>query len=59
MTKIKVKVKEGVFPVRYDGERFSVGEELTIEDKHFNELIFEKVEESKKTTRTTKTSESE
>lgn len=59
MTKIKVKVKEGAFPVRYDGERFSVGEELTIEDKHFNELIFEKVEESKKTTRTTKTSESE
>lgn len=59
MAKIKVRVKKEAFPVRYGGERFSNGEELTIDEKHFDENLFEQVEEPKKTTRNTKTSESE
>ena len=59
MANIKVKVKEGAFPVRYKGERFLVGEELTIDEKHFNESTMNRLEEPRKTSRSTKTSESE
>lgn len=59
MANIKVKVKEGVFPVRYKGERFSSGDELTIDEKHFNDSTMEGLEEQKKASRTSKTSESE
>ncbi|WP_431030115.1 hypothetical protein [Lysinibacillus sp. LZ02] len=58
MATIKVKVKDGAFPIRYKGERFLVGDELTIDEKHFNESTMEQLEEPKKATRTTKTSES-
>lgn len=59
MPNIKVKVKDGVFPVRYKGERFSPGDEFTIDEKHFNQSTMEQLEESKKPTRNTKASESE
>ncbi len=59
MANIKVKVKEGVFPIRYKGERFFTGNELTIDEKHFTESTMQRLEEPKKATRTTKTSESE
>lgn len=59
MANIKVKVKNGAFPIRYKGERFLVGDELTIDEKHLNESIMERLEEPKKVTRSTKTSESE
>lgn len=59
MPNIKVKVKEGVFPIRYKGERFSSGDELAIDEKHFNPTAMEQLEEQKKATRTPKTSESE
>lgn len=44
MTNIKVKIKEGAFPVRYKGERFLVGQELTIDEKHFNDKNMEFIE---------------
>ncbi|MEG6615382.1 hypothetical protein V6C27_02920 [Peptococcaceae bacterium 1198_IL3148] len=47
MAKIKVKVKAGVFPVRYNGERYAAGDVVSIEDKHFNASVFEKVEATK------------
>jgi len=56
---IKVKVKNGAFPIRYKGERFLVGDEMTIDEKHLNESLMERLEEPKKVTRSTKTSESE
>lgn len=59
MANIKVKVKNGAFPIRYKGERYLVGEELTIDEKHLNELMMERLEEPKKATQSTKTSESE
>lgn len=59
MANIKVKVKDGAFPIRYKGERFLVGEELTIDEKHFNESTMKRLDEQKKTTQSTKTSESE
>jgi len=55
---IKVKVKDGAFPIRYKGERFLIGDELTIDEKHLNESIMERLEETKKAPRS-KTSESE
>lgn len=58
MANIKVKVKDGAFPIRYKGERFLVGDELTIDEKHFNESIMERLEEPKKAPRS-KTSGSE
>lgn len=63
MANIKVKIKEGAFPVRYKGERFLMGQELTIEEKHFNDQVMDRieaVEEPKKSSpRTKKTTESE
>ncbi|KYG89000.1 hypothetical protein A0U40_13310 [[Bacillus] sp. KCTC 13219] len=63
MANIKVKIKEGAFPVRYKGERFLVGQELTIDETHFNDAIMERLvvtEEPKKPApRTKKTTESE
>ncbi|MEK3935934.1 hypothetical protein MKY41_11455 [Sporosarcina sp. FSL W7-1349] len=58
MANIKVKVKDGAFPIRYKGERFLVGDELTIDDKHFDESSMERLDEPKKATRFSKTSES-
>lgn len=40
---IKVKVKS--IPVFYAGKRYESNEELTIEDSHMNEGLFEKIEE--------------
>lgn len=40
---IKVKVKS--IPVFYAGKRYESNEELTIEDSHMNESLFEKIEE--------------
>lgn len=57
MANIKVKVKDGAFPIRYKGERFLVGDELMIDEKHFNESSMERVDEPKRSTRT-KTTES-
>ncbi|QPR68548.1 hypothetical protein I6G82_02635 [Lysinibacillus macroides] len=49
--------------MRYKGERFLVGQELTIDEKHFNGAIMEQLavtEEPKKpASRTKKTTESE
>ncbi|MGN7478966.1 hypothetical protein ACTHOQ_14045 [Solibacillus silvestris] len=63
MANIKVKVKSGAFPVRYKGERFLAGQEITIDEKHFNGVIMERLavtEEPKKpAARTKKTTESE
>lgn len=59
MANIKVTVKDGAFPIRYKGERFLVGDELTIDEKHFNDLTMEKSVESKKTTQSPKPSGSE
>ena len=59
MANIKVKVKNGAFPIRYKGERFLVGEELTIDEKHLNELMMERLEEPKKAAQSSKPSESE
>ncbi|KOP78653.1 hypothetical protein AMS59_12595 [Lysinibacillus sp. FJAT-14745] len=59
MANIKVKVKNDAFPIRYKGERFLVGDELTIDEKHFIESTMEQLEEPKKATRSTKTVESE
>jgi len=59
MANIKVKVKNGAFPIRYKGERYLVGEELTIDEKHFNESMMERLDESKKAAQSSKTSESE
>jgi len=56
---IKVKVKDGAFPIRYKVERFLVGDELTIDDKYFDESSMERLEEPKKAARSSKTSESE
>lgn len=42
MAEIIVKVKEGAFPVRYNGERYSSGQEITIDEKHFNASVMEK-----------------
>lgn len=47
MAKIKARVKEGSFPIRYNGERFSIGEELVIDDKHLNKKTMELIEEIK------------
>lgn len=47
MAKIKVKVKDGAFPVRYNGERFKSGDFLSIDDKHFSAALFDKQEEAK------------
>lgn len=58
MANIKVKVKDGAFPIRYKGERFLVGDELTIDEKHLNESTMERLEEPKKAPRS-KTAESE
>lgn len=44
MTKLKVSVKENSFPIFYNGERFSVGEEFVIVEKHLNKNIMEVVE---------------
>jgi len=57
LTNIKVKVKDGAFPIRYRGERFLVGDQLVIDETHFNESSMERVDELKKPTRT-KTTES-
>jgi hypothetical protein len=43
MGKLKVTVKD--IPVRHNGEDFEPGDELVIEDKHFNKNFFEKLEE--------------
>lgn len=59
MANIKVKVKNGAFPMRYKGERYLVGEELTIDEKHLNESMMERLDESKKAAQSSKTSESE
>lgn len=59
MANIKVKVKKGAFPIRYKGERYLVGEEFTIDEKHLNESTMEKLEEPKKAVQSSKTSESE
>lgn len=59
MANIKVKVKNGAFPIRYKGERYLVGEELTIDEKHLNESMMERLDESKKAAQSSKTSESE
>lgn len=59
MANIKVKVKSGAFPIRYKGERYLVGEELTIDEKHLNESMMERLEEPKKPAQSSKTSESE
>lgn len=59
MANIKVKVKNGAFPIRYKGERYLVGEELTIDEKHLNESMMERLEEPKKAVQSSKTSESE
>lgn len=59
MANIKVKVKNGAFPIRYKGERYLVGEELTIDEKHLNESMMERLEEPKKAAQPSKTSESE
>lgn len=59
MANIKVKVKNGAFPIRYKGERYLVGEELTIDEKHFSESMMERLEEPKKAAQSSKTSESE
>lgn len=40
---LKVKVKS--FPVFYAGKRYESGSEFTIEDKHMNSELFEKIEE--------------
>lgn len=40
---LKVKVKS--IPVFYAGKRYESNEELTIEDNHMNEVLFEKIEE--------------
>lgn len=40
---LKVKVKS--IPVFYAGKRYESNEELTIEDNHMNEGLFEKIEE--------------
>lgn len=53
MAKIKVKVKDGAFPVRYNGERFKSGASLSIDDKHFDNAIFDKQEETKKDSKKT------
>lgn len=34
MTKVKVTVKQGEFPIRYEGERYLAGEEFVIDEKH-------------------------
>lgn len=50
MSKLKVSVKKGSFPIRYNGERFSVGEEFIIDEQHLNKSsmdVLEKVEETK------------
>lgn len=39
---MKVTVKS--IPVRYDGDRYLKGQILEIEEEHFNNVIFEKVE---------------
>lgn len=44
MTKLLVSVKKGSFPVRYNGERFSVGEEFMIDEKHLNKNTMEVLE---------------
>ncbi|PAE20508.1 hypothetical protein CHH80_10875 [Bacillus sp. 7504-2] len=44
MTKLKVSVKENSFPIFYNGERFSIGEEFVIVEKHLNKNIMEVVE---------------
>ncbi|MEK5331551.1 hypothetical protein [Lysinibacillus sp. FSL W8-0992] len=59
MANIKVKVKNGAFPIRYKGERYLVGEELTIDEKHLNESMMERLEEPKKAAQPSKTAESE
>ena len=59
MANIKVKVKNGTFPIRYKGERYLVGEELTIDEKHLNESMMERLEEPKKAAQSSKSSESE
>ncbi|MEK8198346.1 hypothetical protein [Lysinibacillus sp. FSL M8-0134] len=59
MANIKVKVKNGAFPIRYKGERYLVGEELTIDEKHLNKSMMERLEEPKKAAQSSKTSESE
>lgn len=59
MANIKVKVKNGAFPIRYKGERYLVGEELTIDEKHLNESMMERLDESKKAAQSSETSESE
>ncbi len=51
MAKIKVKVKAGVFPVRYNGERYAAGDEVSIDDKHFNDAVFEKEESAKESSK--------
>lgn len=48
MTKLKVKVKQGAFPVRYEGERYNSGDELVIDEKHLHPS-FEVIEEVKST----------
>ncbi|BDH60137.1 hypothetical protein MTP04_02670 [Lysinibacillus sp. PLM2] len=44
MTKLKVLVKENSFPVRYNGERFSVGQTFEIDGKHLNKNTMEVLE---------------
>lgn len=41
---MKVTVKS--IPVRYEGSRYIKGEELEINEKHFNENLFEEIEGS-------------
>lgn len=63
MANIIVKVKSSAFPVRYKGERFLAGQEITIDVKHFSDVIMERLvvtEEPKKpAARTKKTTGSE
>lgn len=44
MPKLKVEVKKGAFPVRYKGERFFVGQEFVIDEKHLNKNTMEVIE---------------
>ena len=49
MSKLKVSVKNNSFPIRYNGERFSVGQEFVIDENHLNKntmKVLEKIEDT-------------
>lgn len=50
MSKLKVSVKKDSFPIRYNGERFSVGDVFIIDEHHLNKNsmdVLGEVEETK------------